>query len=136
MVPSAPGGGTDLVARMLAQRVSEAWGQPVIVENNSGGATTIGTHLVARAAPDGYTLLMTTAAISGEVHMLIANVASLLPNVKAGRLRALALPALQQRFAEIGIEPVGGTPEKFAAYVAVEIKKWGAVARDANIRAD
>src|SRR5258707_14921859 len=61
VVPSAPGGGTDLIARMIAQKAAEAWGQSVIVENNSGGATTIGTSLVARSAPDGYTLLMTTA---------------------------------------------------------------------------
>ena len=61
IVPSAPGGGTDLIARMVAQRVSEAWGQPIVVDNIGGGATTIGTNLVAKAAPDGYTLLMTSA---------------------------------------------------------------------------
>jgi tripartite-type tricarboxylate transporter receptor subunit TctC len=289
IVPSAPGGGTDLIARMIAQKVSEAWGQPIIVENNSGGATTIGTNIVAKSAPDGYTLLMTTAnfafipaiysklpydpekdlipivitvtqfdclavhpgvparsvtelialakskpgeirygsggsgsvghlaaelfrslaniklahvpykgtgpvttaAISGEIHMLIANIASLLPYVKAGRLRALAvtgarrarivpdlptvaesglpgyefenwyglwapagtptavvkkineevnralaLPALQARFAEVGIEPAGGTSAKFAAFLTAEIKKWNAVARSAGIQAE
>ena len=289
IVPSAPGGGTDLIARMIAQKAGEAWGQSVIVENNSGGATTIGTSLVARSAPDGYTLLMTTAnfafipainsklpydpekdfapvvvtvtqsdclavhpglparsvaelialakakpdeirygsggngsvghfavelfrslakiklvhvpykgtgpvttaVISGEIHMQIANVASLLPSVKAGRLRALAVtgvhrakivpdlptiaeagvpgyefdnwyglwapagtpvaivrkineevnraivsPALQARFAESGIETMGGSPERFAAYLAGELKKWSAVARDAGIKAD
>ena len=289
IVPSAPGGGTDLIARMIAQKAGEAWGQSVIVENNSGGATTIGTSLVARSAPDGYTLLMTTAnfafipainsklpydpekdfapivvtvtqsdclavhpgvparsvaelialakakpdeirygsggngsvghfavelfrslakiklvhvpykgtgpvttaVISGEIHMQIANVASLLPSVKAGRLRALAVtgvhrakivpdlptiaeagvpgyefdnwyglwapagtpvavvkkineevnraiasPALQARFAESGIETMGGSPERFAAYLAGELRKWGAVARDAGIKPD
>jgi len=289
IVPSAPGGGTDLVARLIAQKAGEAWGQSVIVENNSGGATTIGTNLVAKAAPDGYTLLMTTAnfafipainsrlpydpekdftpvvvtvtqtdclvvnpsvparsvaelialakarpdelrygsggngsvghfavelfrslakiklvhvpykgtgpvttaVISGEIHLQIANVASLLPAVKAGRVRALAVtgvhrakivpdlptiaeagvpgyefdnwyglwapagtpaavvrkineevnralmtPALQARFAESGIETMGGSPERFAAYLASELKKWSAVARDAGIKAD
>ncbi|MEO8441753.1 MAG: tripartite tricarboxylate transporter substrate binding protein [Betaproteobacteria bacterium] len=289
IVPSAPGGGTDLIARLIAQKAGEAWGQSVIVENNSGGATTIGTSLVARSAPDGYTLLMTTAnfafipainsklpydpekdfapivvtvtqsdclavhpglparsvaelielakakpdeirygsggngsvghfavelfrslakirlvhvpykgtgpvttaVISGEIHMQIANVASLLPSVKAGRLRALAVtgvhrakivpdlptmaeagvpgyefdnwyglwapagtpvaivkkineevnraiasPALQARFAESGIETMGGSPERFAAYLAGELKKWNAVARDAGIKGD
>ena len=289
VVPSAPGGGTDLIARMVAQKVGEAWGQPIVVDNISGGATTIGTNLVAKSAPDGYTLLMTsanfafvpaihsklpydpekdfisvimtatqtdclavhpgvparsvaelvalakskpeeirygsggsgtaghlaaelfrsmagiklthvpykgtgpvtTAAISGEVHMMIANIASLLPHVKAGRLRALAvtgahragivpelptvaesglpgyeydawyglwapagtpsavvkkvneemnralaLQALRERFAEVGIEPGGGTPEKFSAYLAAEIKKWNRVARSAGIKGD
>jgi tripartite-type tricarboxylate transporter receptor subunit TctC len=289
VVPSAPGGGTDLIARMVAQKVSEAWGQPIIVDNVSGGATTIGTNLVAKSAPDGYTLLMTsanfsfipaihpklpydpekdfipvimtatqsdclavhpgvparsvaelvalakskpgeirygsggsgtashlaaelfrslaniklthvpykgtgpvtTAAISGEIHMMIANIASLLPHVKAGRLRALAvtsaqragivpelptvaesglpgyeydawyglwapagtpgavvkkineemnralaLQMLRERFAEVGIEPSGGTSGKFSAYLASEIKKWSRVARDAGIKGD
>ena len=289
IVPSAPGGGTDLVARMIAQKTGEAWGQSVIVENNSGGATTIGTNLVARSAPDGYTLLMTTAnfafipavnsklpydpekdfapvvvtvtqsdclavhpgvparsvvelialakskpdeirygsggngsvghfaaelfrsmariklvhvpykgtgpastaLISGEIHLQIANVASLLPSIKSGRVRALAVtgvhrakivpelptiaeagvpgyefdnwyglwapagtpvaiikkvneevnralasPALQARFAESGIETMGGSPERFAAYLSSELKKWSTVARDAGIKAD
>ena len=123
--------------------------------------------------------------------MLIANIASLLPLVKAGRLRALAVtgarrarivpdlptiaeagvagyefenwygmwapagtpaavvnkinaevnralvtPALQERFAEAGIETAGGTSEKFAAYLATEIKKWRRVAREAGIKVD
>jgi len=50
--------------------------------------------------------------------------------------RALALPSLRERFAEVGIEPGGGTPEKFSAYLAAEIKKWSRVARSAGIKAD
>ncbi|HEV7392171.1 MAG TPA: tripartite tricarboxylate transporter substrate binding protein [Burkholderiales bacterium] len=189
IIPSAPGGGTDLIARVAAQRLSEAWGHIVVVENNSGGATTIGTNAVARSAPDGHTMLLTTvnfafipaiypklpydpkndfapvimvatqssmvtvhpsvparsiaelialakkrpgeisyasggngtvghlstelfrslanikllhvpykgtgpgitAIISGEVHMLVANIAALLPHAKSGRLRGLAV---------------------------------------------
>jgi tripartite-type tricarboxylate transporter receptor subunit TctC len=50
--------------------------------------------------------------------------------------RALVTPALQARFAESGIETMGGSPERFAAYLASELKKWSAVARDAGIKAD
>jgi tripartite-type tricarboxylate transporter receptor subunit TctC len=60
IIPSASGGGTDLIGRAVAQRLSEAWGQSVVVENISGGATTIGTNAVVRAAPDGHAMLLTT----------------------------------------------------------------------------
>jgi tripartite-type tricarboxylate transporter receptor subunit TctC len=63
IVPTSPGGGTDIVTRALATRVSEALGQPVIVENRPGAGQIVGTELVARAPPDGYTQLMAASAI-------------------------------------------------------------------------
>jgi len=61
IVPFAAGGSTDVIARVLAPRLAEAWGQQVIVDNRPGGNTTIGTDIVAKAAPDGHTLLITPA---------------------------------------------------------------------------
>src|SRR4051812_18181204 len=58
IVPFAAGGGTDLLGRTLAQKLNEAWGQPVLVDNRAGGGGNIGTDAVAKAPPDGYTLLM------------------------------------------------------------------------------
>jgi tripartite-type tricarboxylate transporter receptor subunit TctC len=64
VTPFAPGGGTDVFARLLAQRLSETYGQQFIVENRAGAGSTLGTEYVAKSAPDGYTLLMTSASFS------------------------------------------------------------------------
>ena len=58
VVPLAPGGTSDLLPRMIGEKLTLRWGQPVIVENKPGGALHLGTEAVARSAPDGYTLLL------------------------------------------------------------------------------
>jgi tripartite-type tricarboxylate transporter receptor subunit TctC len=58
IVPFAPGGGTDVLARIIAQKLNEKWGQPVVVDNQPGASGGIGTRAAVAAAPDGYTLLM------------------------------------------------------------------------------
>ena len=60
IIPYAPGGPVDITGRILAQRLSEQWAQPVIVDNRPGAGGMIGTEFVSKAAPDGYTLLMGT----------------------------------------------------------------------------
>jgi tripartite-type tricarboxylate transporter receptor subunit TctC len=71
VVPFAAGGSTDLLARNIAQRLNEAWKQPVIVENRVGGAGIVGSELVAKSPPDGYTLLIgtvTTHAVAATLY--------------------------------------------------------------------
>ena len=63
VVPYAPGGSTDTSARIVAEKLSVLFGQPVIVDNKPGGGTIIGTEIVAKAKPDGHTILLTPAAL-------------------------------------------------------------------------
>ena len=68
IVPTAPGGGTDISARSIAPKISEFLGQQVIVENRAGGNTTIGNDFVAKSPADGYTLLMGISSIAINPH--------------------------------------------------------------------
>ncbi len=67
VVPFPPGGATDLITRKIGEKLTQKWGQPVVIENKPGANTIIGTEAVAKAAPDGYTILMT--APSGLVQL-------------------------------------------------------------------
>ena len=60
IAPFAAGGGSDLIARKLAQALTGAWGQPVVVDNRTGGSGVVGADIVAKSAPDGHTIMMTT----------------------------------------------------------------------------
>ena len=67
VIPFAAGGPNDLIGRPLAEKMSEALGQPFVIENRGGAAGALGTQFVAKSAPDGYTLLMTTGSFIGNV---------------------------------------------------------------------
>lgn len=67
VLPFAPGGGTDILARVLSQRLQESFGQTVLVDNRAGAGGNIGAEIVTKSAPDGYTLLFTTSALAANV---------------------------------------------------------------------
>src|SRR5687767_12073075 len=75
IVPLPPGGGADIVARTIAERLSKNFGQQVIVDNRGGGGTVIGAHLAAQAPGDGYTWLLGTAT----THAINASLVKKLP---------------------------------------------------------
>jgi tripartite-type tricarboxylate transporter receptor subunit TctC len=73
VVPYTTGGSNDVIARLLAQRLQEVWGQPVVVENKPGAAGNIGSSDIAKSAPDGHSLLLTNINIVSMNPGLIAN---------------------------------------------------------------
>ena len=83
IVAFPPGGGTDIVARLLAPRLTDLWGQAVVVENRAGASGTIGTEIAARADADGHTLFMATMGnMTANPHLY--------PNMAVDPLRAFA----------------------------------------------
>jgi tripartite-type tricarboxylate transporter receptor subunit TctC len=121
-----PGSGTDIVGRLVAQKLSEFWGQSVVAENRGGAGGSIGSALVAKAAPDGYTLLVNSSAhavnpaiyaklpydtlkdfvdiapLSGAPNVLVVNAASKIRSVAEFIAEAKAKPG-QLNFAHAGI---------------------------------
>ena len=73
LVPWAPGGSTDILARIVGQQLFQSIGQPVVVENRTGASGNIGTAAAARAAPDGYTILFNTMSVHTMNHALFAS---------------------------------------------------------------
>lgn len=82
IAPFTAGGPVDITARIVAQKLTESWGQPVVVENRTGASGTIGTDVVAKAPPDGYTALMSASA-----HVIVP---SILPKVPYDPIRDFA----------------------------------------------
>src|SRR5258705_7028962 len=74
IVPTAPGGGSDLMARMLGQKYTDAWGQQVVVDHRPGAGMTIGIDLTAKATPDGHTIIIVNPS-----HAINATLMSKLP---------------------------------------------------------
>ncbi|MFM9969703.1 MAG: tripartite tricarboxylate transporter substrate binding protein [Burkholderiales bacterium] len=89
VVPNAPGGGTDILARLLAQKLQEIWNQSVIVEYKPGAGTVTGTEFVGRAAPDGLTLLMSVSS-----HMINPSLRNNLPYDTLRDFSAVSITAI------------------------------------------
>ena len=107
VVPFTPGSATDTLARTYGQKLSEIWNQPVVVENKPGAGGTIGAAFVAKSTPDGYTLLVHSAAQAADV---------------------------KERFTTLGAEPMPMTPAEFNQFVDGEITESAKVIKAAGIK--
>lgn len=134
IVPSTPGGGSDFVGRVMALRFGESFGAQVVVENRPGASSVIGADYVAKSAPDGYTLLVTPAALAVNPFMFASvpfdarrdlapvsqlvesgNVLTAHPSVPARNMRDLIALAKSRRGALTIASPGGGSTPHMAA---------------------
>jgi len=118
--PYAPGGGNDIVSRIVAEQLSKLWGQSVIVENRPGAGGNIGTNIVAKAAPDGYTLVMGSLsyAINASLYSSLPfdPVKDLTPVtlLASGSYMLVAHPSLPAHSVKELIELAKRTPERIS----------------------
>jgi tripartite-type tricarboxylate transporter receptor subunit TctC len=110
IVPFAAGGTTDVLARILGQKLHAAWGQPVVIENRGGAGATLGAEAVAKSPPDGYTLLM------GATHHSIAQSAYSKLNYHFGRdFAPVTIVALVPNMVVVNAKVPANTIEEFIA---------------------
>lgn len=114
VVPFAAGGGTDAIARVIAEKLATRLGQPVVVENKAGAASAIGTAYVAKAAPDGYTLLMTTS--SAQVILPLTQPAGSLNYDPVRDFRPITLTATLPNLLVVSPKVPAGNVAEFIAY--------------------
>ncbi len=110
IVPFPPGGGTDAIARIVAGRLSEMWGQQVVIENRGGGATNLGTEAVVRAEPDGYTLLLTSLNLAVNPFLF--------PSLSYDPVADLAPLTLICEYPNIMVVPVSSPAKSVAEFIA------------------
>jgi tripartite-type tricarboxylate transporter receptor subunit TctC len=136
------GGGVDIVARLLAPKLIEAWGQQVIVDNRAGASGVIGTEFAARSPllPEvptvaeslpGYELtnwfgLVAPAAVPRAV----------IGKIHADVTRVLQDTGVSERLSAMGATAIGNTPGQFGAAMRADSEKWGRLIREADIRAE
>jgi hypothetical protein len=146
LIPDAAGGGTDAIARLVAQGVSEKLGKAMVVENNGSAGGNLATQQAASARPDGYTVLMANQGPMVINPHLFKNVTvdpltafdpvtliTTVPLVFVVRQDSPIQNLHQLVEQGQGGEPIGNAPEEFAAMMNAESARWAGVIKEANI---
>lgn len=162
VVPFAPGGNADIIVRILLPKMSDELGQPIVIDHRGGAGGIIGTASIVRATPDGYTLLLVSAAhvVNPTVFKklpydsikdftpisMVADVPtafvvhpsspvhSVVDRIYRAARASLDVAAVKLQLAEQGTDPIGSNPDEYDAFNKFEIAKWARIAREANIQ--
>ena len=157
VTPYASGGATDILARTLAQKLSELWGQQVLVENKPGASGVLGTEFVRTSAPDGYTVQLGTITTHVLNPILLPTVAeSGLPGYEAGAWYGFFVPAatpravtqklsadivravdsadVQAKLGELGAEPLTLSSPAFVELIQRDRDVWTKLIRERGIK--
>jgi tripartite-type tricarboxylate transporter receptor subunit TctC len=137
IVPYAPGGGADVMARVLAEKLTGAFAVTVLVDNRPGGSGIIGTETAVRATPDGYTMLLipgyeafTWTAVVGPKQLSKDIVARWNTEIN----RVLQMPDVRARMVRDGVVPAGGSADRFREVLNRDVAKWRSVVKTAGIK--
>ena len=140
IVPFAPGGTIDAYARALARQVESQIGQPIVVDNRGGANGILGADIVAKAAPDGYTLLDNAASfvINASMYKKLPydtekDFAPIVNRLYAEIRKAIQEPKLVEFFRSGGFEPRGDPPAEFQKAFRNDIKRYAEIVRAAKI---
>jgi len=131
----------------MAARLTERFGQPVVIDNRAGASGAIAMELTARAAPDGYTMILTqstSAVIAPAINDKLPYDTLRDPKStreQVNRLHAvfvgvLKSPDIQERLLADGAVPVGNTPDEFRARIRSDLERFARIAREAGIKAE
>jgi len=115
VVPFTPGASTDLIARVIGQRLTEVWGKQIIVDNRGGAGGAIGAEIVARAAPDGYTVLLATAGPNIGNTLLVKKAA-----YRVEDFAYVAIAADNPMVLIVNLSIPAKTPGEFVSYVKAQ----------------
>ncbi|MFM9971830.1 MAG: Bug family tripartite tricarboxylate transporter substrate binding protein [Burkholderiales bacterium] len=156
ITPYTSGSPVDVLARVVAQDLTNQLGQSVIVENRPGAGTTIGNKLAATATPDGYTLLITGTAniaytpslypeagypdvgfnpdVCAAMFAPATTPAAILNKLNAAVNAGLASAELKATFAKFGMEPKPSSPQELGSFMVEQVRKWPGIIKAAGVR--